>query len=141
MSTITSLFASVTAAGQPTDCNGPSLLRGWLQYAVPEWFGRYQFLPENERDDRLRQLRVELRSDKRVGGSDSFEGLVVGDTPSDETAMLIAKGLALLSFCPGGVDFIGLHFDAVEMRQRWCEQVEADWRMTPDELEAAGEAS
>lgn len=45
---------------------------------------------------------------------------------SAEMANKLVEGLAILSFCPGGVTFLGLHFDASEMAKQLGIAMEAE---------------
>ncbi len=53
----------------------------------------------------------------REGTTRNKEGQI-NNIGTAEMVNKLVEGLAILSFCPGGVTFLGLHFDASEMAKR-----------------------
>ena len=80
-----------------------------LDAAIPLWIHQFRSLPEEERAVMLDDLN---KSDFAA----RMEYLLHRG-PKDETAKAfndLAKGIALLSFCPGGVTCFGRHWETKE---------------------------
>lgn len=92
---------------------GPAALPIALEAAVPLWILELQRMSEVERD-RVRMIWA------REGADDiAFRGDVLqygGGKRGDAAKAFnhLARGLAVLAFQPGGVDFAGLHFEATK---------------------------
>lgn len=81
------------------------LLRGMLELAVPMWMDRMRPLGTAERE-LMRTSALDVVAHR----ADTF--MYPGKKgQAAEGFNAIAKGLALLAFCPGGVTFLGLHFE------------------------------
>jgi hypothetical protein len=100
--------------------SGSRAMLAWLDSAVFHYFSSWQFATPEAR----LQTLADLAPRHREG---DHESLVMCDPPDPASAMVLAEGLALLSFQPGGVQYAGLHWDAPTLRARWQDRVEHDW--------------
>lgn len=91
-----------------------TLLPEMLSMAVPLWIMKFQDLTDEERRDRLKELDMD--------GSDlCFRMEYLFHKKPGETAKAfndLAKAIALMSFCPGGVTTFGQHYEAKQKRER-----------------------
>lgn len=77
----------------------------FLRFAVPKWIRKWK--------EEGRPLE-EVRAEAMAGGdliAEKADLIIRGAKGSGEVFNAIAKGLAALSFHPGGVDLFGLHFE------------------------------
>ena len=86
------------------------LLMDLLQMAVPLWVDKFRDQPFEELVSQG-QMNVAWLCEK--GDSLFLLGKDEGDTARSFNA--VAENLAILSFCPGGIDAFGLHFESREI--------------------------
>lgn len=87
------------------------LLRTSLSAAVPLWIEELRHLPEEARM-RLGRECAQVIAEK--GDVIQFKSKKAGETAAAFNAL--AKGLACLAYVPGGVTFLGVHFEAAPAR-------------------------
>jgi len=93
---------------------GP-LTRVFLSTAVPLWIDRVRYWRPAYREQKAHELGEEIAASQALVADDNPEGRV-GKAERGEVAAgfnLLAQGLALLAYCPGGVVFAGHHFEAI----------------------------
>lgn len=83
------------------------LLKVSLSCAVPLWIERARRYTDAEF-----KKRVELAGQKVAERGDIIQFRSRRAGQSAEAFNALAEGLALLAFCPGGVYFLGMHFEA-----------------------------
>ena len=83
------------------------LLRTTLSAAVPLWIERVRGYSEERRLDRAREC-AQVIAEK--GDRILFRGKKVGETAAAFNAL--AEGIACAAFQPGGLDFLGDHWEA-----------------------------
>jgi len=78
-----------------------------LETAVPIWINELQEVPFEELMDRAKTCGWEVaeKADTLLYGSKKIGGTA-------EVFNRLAEGLAILSFVPGGVNFLGRHWEA-----------------------------
>jgi len=91
--------------GEEVTPESAELLKSALSAAVPLWI------------EKLKQEGTDSVDAGAIAETIAFKGDIImyGSKKKGEAAAAfneLAKGLALLSFCPGGVTFAGLHFEA-----------------------------
>lgn len=95
--------------------DAPPLMRLFLSTAVPLWIERVQYWRPAYREQKAHELGEELGACQALVADENVEGRV-GKAERGDVAdgfNLLAQGLALLAFCPGGVVFAGHHWEAV----------------------------
>lgn len=93
----------------PSCPSSASLLRATLEVAVPLWIESVRKLPPEVRIERGHEL-ADVIAEK--GDVIQFRGKKKGESARAFNAL--AESLAIMSFVPGGVRFMGLHFEAHE---------------------------
>lgn len=92
---------------------GP-LTRQFLGLAVPMWIDKMRYWPASYREKRAHELGEELAASQGLVADDNPEGRVPRSERGEVAPQfnLLAQGLALIAFCPGGVVFAGQHWQA-----------------------------
>jgi hypothetical protein len=92
----------------------PPLMRLFLSTAVPLWIDRVQHWRPVYREQRAHEIGAEIGASQALVADGNVEGRVAKADRGKVAAgfNLIAEGLALLAFCPGGVTFAGHHWEA-----------------------------
>lgn len=99
---------------EPTDfdrveSSRATLLQSTLELAVPQWIDRVrEWTPEH----RAEQAQKSGQHIAEHGDVVLYKSKKKGETA--EAFNQLAVGLAVLAFAPGGVRFMGLHFEAVK---------------------------
>ena len=93
------------------------ILMDLLQVAVPLWVDKFWNQPFEEL---VAQGQKNVAWLSENGDSLMLPGRREGDTAKSFNA--VAENLAILSFCPGGVDVFGLHF---ETKEDHCAEISA----------------
>jgi hypothetical protein len=92
----------------------PPLMRLFLCTSVPMWIHEARFWRPEYREQKAHEIGEEIAASQALVADENVEGRV-GKGERGEVAAgfnLLAQGLALLSFCPGGVVFAGHHWEA-----------------------------
>jgi len=84
-----------------------TLLRETLKTAVPLWIEELKGVPFDDIIERARRCSDIVAA---KGDNILFRSKKKGETA--EAFNRLAEGIACLAFCPGGVTFLGLHFEA-----------------------------
>lgn len=94
--------------------DAPPLMRLFLSTAVPLWIDRIQYWRPVYREQRAHEIGHEIGASQALVADESTEGRVAKADRGKLAAgfNLLAEGLALLAFCPGGVTFAGHHWEA-----------------------------
>ena len=85
----------------------------FLGLAVPLWIDRHRGTSPPLREARAREVGHAIAHHQGVAAMVDPEARGTGKKGGLGQAFnLVAEGLALLAFCPGGVDFCGAHWEA-----------------------------
>lgn len=92
----------------------PPLMRLFLCTSVPMWIHETRFWRAEYREQKAHELGEELAASQALVADDNPEGRAGKGEQGDVAAgfNLLAQGLALLAYCPGGVVFAGQHWEA-----------------------------
>lgn len=92
----------------------PPLMRLFLSTAVPMWIGEARFWHPAYRQQKAHEIGEEIAASQALVADENPEGRVGKGERGDVAAgfNLLARGLALLAFCPGGIVFAGHHWEA-----------------------------
>lgn len=90
------------------------LTRQFLSLAVPMWIDRMRWWRAERREREAHRVGEEIAASHALVADDNPEGRVPRSERGTVAAgfNVIAQGLALLAFCPGGVVFAGEHWQA-----------------------------
>lgn len=92
----------------------PPLMRLFLSTSVPMWIDEVRYWRPAYREQKAHQIGEEIGASQALVADENPEGRV-GKGERGRVAVgfnLLAQGLGLLAYCPGGVVFAGHHWEA-----------------------------
>lgn len=94
--------------------DAPPLMRLFLSTSVPMWIDEVRYWRPAYREQKAHEIGEEISASQELVADANVEGRV-GKGERGWVAIgfnLLAQGLALLAYCPGGVVFAGHHWQA-----------------------------
>jgi hypothetical protein len=93
--------------------DAPPLMRLFLSTSVPLWIDRVRYWRPAYREQKAHEIGEEIAASQALVADENVEGRVGKGERGDvaDGFNLLAQGLALLAFCPGGVVFAGHHWE------------------------------
>jgi hypothetical protein len=90
----------------------PPLMRLFLSTSVPMWIDKMRYWRPAYREQKAHEIGEEIGASQALVADENVEGRVGKGERGDvaDGFNLLAQGLALLAFCPGGVVFAGHHW-------------------------------